>query len=120
VSDGTNGSGAAQLPGGFADLEPFIEWALPTEAARYLKRMSSTMDELRSFYDAITARAEAARDHLDTFDLTAMPIEEQRLMWLLFSMIIVSYAVEVFGDPRVPDSGSAYMERPGEPQTFPV
>jgi hypothetical protein len=113
-------SDTALLPAGFADLERFIEWALPTEMERYEKRMNSSMDDLCAFYGAISVRAEAARDYLDTLELAAMPIEAQRLMWLLFSMIIVSYAVEVFGVPRVPDSGSAYMERPGEPQTFPV
>ena len=42
----------SQLPPDFADLEPFADWALPTEAERYAKRLASTMAELQAFYDA--------------------------------------------------------------------
>ena len=48
------------LPPEFADLEPFADWALPTERERYAKRLSSTMDELQAFYDAALPRLEDA------------------------------------------------------------
>ena len=32
------------LPAEFADLEPFSDWCLPTEAARYAKRLASSME----------------------------------------------------------------------------
>ena len=48
------------LPTDFADLEPFAGWALETEAERYAKRLSSTMDELQAFYDTAFPRLEAA------------------------------------------------------------
>jgi hypothetical protein len=108
------------LPATFTDLEGVIEWALPTERERYLKRLDSSMDELHAFYDTVAPRVSDARDYLDQLDLAAMPLDAQRLMWLVFSLITVSFAVEVFGVPRVPDSASAYMERAGEPPTFPV
>lgn len=108
------------LPGAFTELETVIDWALPTERERYQKRISSTMKELRAFYDTVVPRADEARAYLDTFELAAMPPEAQRLMWLLFSLITVSYPVDVFGRPRVPDSGAAYVDRCGEPATFPV
>lgn len=110
----------ALLPAAFGELESFIEWAIPTEKERYLKRMSSSMEQLQAFYDVIAPRAEEARDYLDKFDLAEMPLDAQRLMWLLFSLMIVSFAVEVFQQPLVPDTGSAYMERELEPPTFPV
>ena len=112
--------GPSQLPPQFEDLEAVIEWALPTERERYLKRMDSTMEELQAFYDLLSPRAADVRDHLDKLDLAAMPVEDQRLMWLMFSLICVSFAVEVFGVPRVPDTGAAYIERIGEPASFPV
>jgi hypothetical protein len=108
------------LPSAFADLEPYADWALATEEERYAKRLATPMDDIRAFYDAVFARADDARKHLDSFELTEMPEPEQHLLWLLFSLICVSYAVEVFGVPQVPDSGSAYMRRTGEPETFPV
>ena len=115
-----NGADAPLLPAEFADLEPAVEWALPTEAERYQKRIDSDMDELRAFYDLVAPRAEAARDYLDQFDLAAMPLDAQRLMWILFSLICVSFAVDVFNQPRVPDTDGVYFGRSGEPQTFPV
>jgi hypothetical protein len=35
------------LPADFADLEPFSEWALPTERERYAKRLASSIHERR-------------------------------------------------------------------------
>jgi hypothetical protein len=120
VSADANRTTTPLLPAPFAELESVIDWALPTERARYRKRMDSSMEELQAFYDVVAPRADEARDYLDKLDLAHMVPDAQRLMWLLFSLIIVSYAVDVFGVPRVPDSGSAYMERAVEPPTFPV
>ena len=58
------------LPSEFADLEPYAaKWCLPNEPARYATRLSSTMDELQSFYDAMFPRGEAVLDYLDQFPL---------------------------------------------------
>ena len=108
------------LPAAFAELEDVIEWALPTERERYEKRIASTMEELQAFYDAVIPRAAEAREYLDKFELSAMPPDAQRLLWILFSLITVSYPIDVFGRPRVPDSGAAYVDRCAEPATFPV
>jgi hypothetical protein len=111
---------APTLPPAFAELEQFIEWALPDERERYLKRLSSSMSDLREFYDAAVMRADDARKYLDSFDYPDLPPDALRLLWMMFSLIVVSYAVDVFGQPRVPDSGSAYVERIGEPITYPA
>jgi hypothetical protein len=104
------------LPDGFADLEPYVEeWARPTHAERYEVRLSKTFDELCEFYDAIAARAEDAIAHLDGLDLDALPEDATRLLHLLYSMILVSYAVNVFHQPRIPDSGSAFFDTAYEP-----
>ena len=34
------------LPSEFADLAPFADWVLFTEAERYAKRLSSSMDRM--------------------------------------------------------------------------
>lgn len=111
---------APLLPAAFAELEPFVGWALPTEEERYRRRIGSSMADIQAFYDAILPVAAEARDYLDKFELTAMPAEAQRLLWMLFSLINIGYAVEIFGEPQVPDTGSAYMYRIGEPPSFPV
>ena len=37
------------------------------------------------------------------------------LLQLLYSMILVSYAVNIFKQPRIPDSGSAFFDMVAEP-----
>ena len=103
------------LPAEFADLEPFADWAIATERERYAKRLSSTMDELQAFYDSAFPRLEAAASYLDQFDMGAMPDEAKRLLWLYCSLVTVSFPVEVWRQPKVPDSGSTSLDAVAEP-----
>ena len=105
----------AVLPAEFADLEPFADWCLETEAQRYAKRLASTMDELQTFYDAAFPRLEEAMKYLDDLDFNALPEDATRLLWLCYSLINVSFPVEVWRQPRVPDSGAASMDVIVEP-----
>jgi hypothetical protein len=103
------------LPSAFADLSPFEDWCLETEAERYAKRLASTMDELQALYDAAFPRLEAAMAYLDGFSLDALPDEARRLLWLCYSLINASFPVEVWRQARVPDSGAASMDMVVEP-----
>jgi hypothetical protein len=104
------------LPEGFADLEPWVaDWAKSTRAERYEVRLAKTYDELGAFYDAVAPKAEAAVAHLDGLDLDALPEDATRLLHLLYSFILVSYAVNIFHQPRIPDSGSAFFAMVHEP-----
>ena len=106
----------AALPPEFADLEPFAGWALHGERARYAKRIESTMDELQSFYDAALPRFDAALDYLDQFTLDeTMPDDAKHLLWLYCALVTVSFPVEAWRQPRVPDSGAASMDVVVEP-----
>ena len=67
------------------------------------------------FYDAIAARAEEAIAYLNGLDLDALPEDAARLLQLLYSMILVSYAVNIFNQPRIPDSGAAFFDMVVEP-----
>ncbi len=106
---------STSLPEGFADLEPFAGWALATEAERYAKRLSSTMDELQAFYDAAFPRLEDAAAYLADFEVGTLPEEGLRLLRLCYSLVNVSFPVEVWRQPRVPDSGAASMDVVVEP-----
>jgi hypothetical protein len=103
------------LPTDFADLEPFTDWSLESESERYAKRLSSTMDELQAFYDAAFPRLADAMAYLDQFDLQALPEDATRLLWLCYSLVNASFPVEVWRQPRVPDSGAASMDMLIEP-----
>ena len=103
------------LPPDFADLEPFADWCLPTEAERYAKRLASSMDELQSFYDAAFPRLEQILIYLDALPLDDLPDDARHLLDLSYSLVNVSFPVEVWRQPRVPDSGAASMDAVVEP-----
>ena len=106
----------SMLPAEFADLEPFAAtWCLPTESERYGRRMASTMDEMQAFYDAVVPRADAAMTHLAQFPLHSLPEDGLNLLHLLYSMVQVSFPVEVWRQPRVPDAGAATFDCIAEP-----
>lgn len=95
----------ANLPEGFADLEPFVaDWVLPTSTARSRKRNSSQMSEITAFYDALQPRLKAVLEHLGTvpYDDT-MPDEEHRLLGLALSLAEITPAVEWYDQPGVID-----------------
>jgi hypothetical protein len=103
------------FPPEFADLEPHAEWALARERDRYAKRLSSSMNELQAFYDDAFPRLETAMAYLDALDLDALPDDAARLLWLCYSLVNVSFPVEVWRQPRVPDSGASTMDVVVEP-----
>jgi hypothetical protein len=103
------------LPAEFADLEPFADWSLQTEAERYAKRLGSTLAEIQTFYDAAFPRLEDAMAYLDALELNALPEDATRLLWLCYSLVNASFPVEVWSQPRVPDSGAASMDMVVEP-----
>ena len=105
----------ASLPPAFADLEPFADWALETEAERYAKRLASTMDELQAFYDAALPRVDDAVEFLDQFELSALPDDASHLIWMYYSLMTVSFPVEVWRQPRVPESGASAFNAVVEP-----
>jgi hypothetical protein len=106
----------ALLPAEFAELEPFADWILPTERERYAKRLASTMDEMQAFYDAAFALLDGANKYLERFGMDGLPDPERNLLLLMMSLVLVSFPVEVWSQPRVPDSGAAYLDLVVEPR----
>jgi hypothetical protein len=107
---------SALLPEEFAALEPFAEkWCLATEHERYGTRLASTTEEMQEFYDAVVPRAEEAMAYLEGLPFDALPDDATNLLHLLYSMIQVSFPVEVWRQPRVPDSGSSSFDCVIEP-----
>ena len=103
------------LPSEFADLEPFADWALPTERKRYAKRLASTMDEMQAFYDAALPRLEDAASYLEQLPLDDLPEDALHLLLICYSLINVSFPVEAWHQPRVPDSGASTLDVVIEP-----
>ena len=103
------------LPADFADLEPFAHWCLASEAERYAKRLASSMEEMQAFYDVAFPRLADAMAYLDALDLRSLPGDAAQLLLLCYSLVNVSFPVEVWRQPRVPDSGAATMDAILEP-----
>jgi hypothetical protein len=104
-----------KLPAEFADLEPFLDWDLATEPERYAKRLASSMEQMQAFYDAAFDRLEDAIAYCDQFPLDDLPDDARTLMHLMQSLIMVSFPVEVWKQPKVPDSGATYLDCVKEP-----
>ena len=105
-----------RLPPEFAQLEPYTAtWCLATEPERWARRLGSTMADMQAFYDAFFPRAEEAIAYCERFPLEEMPAEAERLLLLLHSLLMVSYAVEVWKQPEVINGGSARIDRIREP-----
>ena len=105
----------SKLPAAYADLEPFADWALPSEGDRYAKRIASSMDELQAFYDAAFPRLEASTDYLKRVSLDGISDEDRNLLWLFSALVTVSFPVEVWRQARVPDSGASSIDVVVEP-----
>ena len=103
------------LPAEFAELERFSDWVLATEPERYARRLASSMEEMQALYDAAFPMLEPAKAHLDMFPLHELPEAERNLLYLMYSLIMVSFPVEVWRQARVPDSGAAAMDVVVEP-----
>jgi len=105
------------LPEQFSDLEVWAtEWILPTLEDRLQKRLATPMEELQAFRDAVFHRASEAMNHLDAFDVSDLPVAEENLMQLLYSLSCVSVATDVFAHQRDPNSGATWIfeiEEPG-------
>ena len=103
------------FPAGFAALEPFADWAIHGETNRYEKRVASTMEELQTFYDVATAKLDEAMEYLEKYPMEELTEEGKRLLWLYCALITVSFPVEAWRQPRVPDSGAAAINCIAEP-----
>ena len=94
----------SSLPAGFEALEVFVpEWLLADAEARMAKRQSSTIEEIRRFYQSILPYGEQALHYLREFQLGSLPPEGERLLKLMLSLAEVAPAVEWYKSPQVYD-----------------
>ena len=84
------------LPEEFRDLLPYLDWALEPERARTEKRVTSSMESIRDFYDAVMPRFEAMIRHLEDFHDGPMPPPAHRLYLISLSLVEVANLVELY------------------------
>ena len=92
------------LPAGFAALQPFVaDWALLTERERMLRRIHGTMDEIGTFYRALTPHLPALLKFLEGYPprIEDLPPDVQRLAALGLSYMECSRIFEMWGKQDV-------------------
>jgi hypothetical protein len=104
------------LPRDFVALEQYAPtWCLETENERWKKRLASSMGELQAFYDAVLPRVPEMLAHCDKFPLDDMPADAVNLLRLVYSFVLVSFAVELWAQPYPPDTRGTDFVRLIEP-----
>lgn len=92
------------LPEGFQDLEGFVAaWSRASERERNRQRLSSSMPEIQTLYDALLPRMDAIIGYLNTQPLNDMSEEARRLFHLSLSLAEIAPAVEFYKQPEVID-----------------
>ncbi len=92
---------SAIFPAQFAQLADHAEWALPQREARYKKRLQSTQQEIKVFYDAVLPRMKEIIEYLNSRSLQSLSAEEGRLLMLAQAWMDASRAIEIIGAPDV-------------------
>lgn len=93
---------SAAFPEAFAALEPFADWALPSERERHARKSRASLAEVRAFYDAMLSALPAVLEHLNRFELAALPEPERRLLDLSLAMVEAAAAIEMFSEVNPP------------------
>ncbi|MFF2846285.1 hypothetical protein ACFVT5_08130 [Streptomyces sp. NPDC058001] len=106
---------AVVFPPEFAALEPFADWAVPTERARYAKRVASTMDELDAFYNVAFPLLKSGKPYLESVEMDSISEPDKRLLWLFCALVTVAFPVEAWRQPKVPDTGASTIDAIVEP-----
>ena len=84
------------LPSGFSSLESFVpEWALSNERDRYLKLHQSTLDQLKTFYDAMLPRMDEIMEFLKTQPLEGMAPEVENLYRLAMTFAETAHPLDL-------------------------
>ena len=89
-----------QLPAGFEDLAPFLDWARPTEMERNAKRWSATLDESRLFYDRMLQRGADALQYLGQFELAGINGPDRTLLDMCLALAECSATIEMYENPQ--------------------
>lgn len=104
------------VPSPFAELARFIpKWDHADSNARYAERLSSNIGELEDFHAAVRDRLPEIKAYLDDKPFADYSEEDRLLARLVFAWVPVAEAVEVFKQPRVPDS-KMYWDIQAEPE----
>tara|TARA_Y100000590_G_scaffold455851_1_gene605250 strand:+ start:783 stop:1133 length:351 start_codon:yes stop_codon:yes gene_type:complete len=88
----------------FQHLSEYIEsWGLPTREARLEKRLASTLDELKEFYETMGPHLNDIIDFLNQWPLNEIPAEHRMLADTALMMCEVDNPVNKWRSPTLDD-----------------
>ena len=88
----------------FQHLADYIEsWGLPTREARLEKRLTSTLDELKDFYEAVSPHLGDISGFLNQWPLDEIPAEHRGLADTALMMCEVDNPVNKWRSPTLDD-----------------
>lgn len=86
----------ATLPPEFAELESFLDWALPSANERQTRRRTATPSELKIFYDAMLRRIDAILAEVDRYPLGKLPESHHAIYNLALSLAEIAPHIELY------------------------
>jgi hypothetical protein len=87
---------AGKLPAEFSELEPFTDWIIETERERHLRRLATSIGDIKKFYDAMLPRMDDVMKILGRFGVDDTPPAEVRNLYLMaLSFMEVSHPIEL-------------------------
>lgn len=92
---------ASKFPQPFDEFESFSGWALRQREARYKKRIHSSMEEIRAFYETLRPRIKEVVEYLNARSLDNLSEEDSRLLNLALAWMDASRSIEVLGTPDI-------------------
>lgn len=79
------------------------EWIISDSKLRLLKRINSSKNQLRSFYDNVQPKLAMILEHLSKCPIDALEDSDRDLLFLTLMLAEVSIAIEKYdGSPTVP------------------
>ncbi|HVZ45478.1 MAG TPA: hypothetical protein VHA82_16825 [Ramlibacter sp.] len=95
-----------KLPEPFATLQPFVDaWALGSEQERFRKLHTTTIEDLRAFYDAVLPRLREALAYLDQWTIGELPEDARTLYDLAMTFAETAHPVDLqWKDVDFPDA----------------
>ena len=86
------------------------------EAERHALRLASTIEKLRNLYDLLLPRIEDILAYLSEFQVESLTPEGKHLLNFALALAEIAPAVELFGQPEVPDGYDSRRFIPAEGQ----
>lgn len=96
----------AVFPAGFEHLASHQQWLHDSERERIEARLTTDYAGSKAFYDAMLAELPSIMQYLKTRPVDSGDAGDRALLKLTQSFVEIANAVELYGEPAVPDGAN--------------